>query len=105
MPNRPQNDDGIRIEPPPSVPRAKGVMPAATLAAAPALEPPVVLLRSQGFRVMPVSGLSLVGLQPNSVVVVLPTRHPPVACTRSETGESIVAIRLSAVRDPDVQRT
>ena len=45
MPNRPQNEDGMRIEPPPSVPSANGVMPAATLAPAPAEEPPVVLLQ------------------------------------------------------------
>ena len=78
IPNRPQNEDGIRIEPPPSVPSANGVM-AATLAPAPAEEPPVVLPRFQGLRVAPVSGLSLDALQPNSVVVVLPTMAAPCA--------------------------
>src|SRR5262249_56055673 len=76
-----------------------------TVGGAAALEPSVVLFRFQGFRVMPVSGLSLDGLHPNSVVVVFPTRHAPVAFTRSDAGESTGAIRLSAVRDPDVQRT
>jgi hypothetical protein len=73
IPNRPQNEDGIRIEPPPSVASANGVMPAATLAPAPAEEPPVVLPRFHGLRVAPVSGLLLDALQPNSVVVVLPS--------------------------------
>src|SRR3990167_2870578 len=54
------------------VPRAKGVMPAATDAAAPALDPPGVFSRFQGLRVIPVSGLSPTGLQPNSLVVVFP---------------------------------
>ena len=37
----------MRIEPPPSVPMANGVTPAATLAAAPALEPPAVDARTR----------------------------------------------------------
>jgi len=44
---------------------------------APADEPPLVLSRFQGLRVTPVSGLSLDALQPNSVVVVLPTIAAP----------------------------
>src|ERR1700728_524278 len=65
MPARPEKQQGTRIEPPPSVPSANGVMPAATEAAAPALEPPGVFARFQGLRVIPVSGLSPTGLQPN----------------------------------------
>ena len=105
MPKRPQNDDGIRIDPPPSVPSANGISPAATLAAAPAEEPPVVLARSHGFRVSPVSGLLLDPLQPNSVVVVLPMIAAPCAFTRSDAGESTGAMKLASVRDPDVKRT
>ena len=37
-PNKPQQDDGTRIEPPPSLPCAKGTTRAATIAAAPPLE-------------------------------------------------------------------
>src|SRR5580658_11059873 len=77
MPASPVRQHGIRIEPPPSVPSANGVMPAATEAAAPALDPPGVLPRFQGLRVIPVSGLSPTGLQPNSLVVVLPIRMAP----------------------------
>ena len=69
----PQHAAGIRIEPPPSVPRASGACPLATAAAAPPEEPPGVRARFHGFRVTPNSGLSVKGLWPNSGVVVLPT--------------------------------
>src|SRR5450631_4081670 len=52
-PTTPQNDAGIRIDPPPSVPSASVVMPAATDAPAPPLEPPGVRPVSQGFLVSP----------------------------------------------------
>ena len=80
MPKRPQSADGMRTEPPPSVPSAKGVSPAATLAPAPPLEPPGVFARFHGLRVMPLSGLSQTALQPNSLVADLPTMQPP-ACS------------------------
>jgi hypothetical protein len=105
MPKSPQNDDGMRIDPPPSVPSANGVSPAATLAPAPAEEPPVVLPRFHGLRVSPVSGLLLESLQPNSVVVVLPMIAAPCAFTRSEAGESSGATKSASVREPDVKRT
>src|SRR3954464_4060680 len=49
-PTTPQNDAGMRIEPPPSVPNAIEVIPAATDAAAPPLDPPGVRPRSHGLR-------------------------------------------------------
>ena len=55
----PQNDAGIRMEPPPSVPTASGPSPAATAAPAPPLDPPGVSSRFHGFRVIPKSGLSV----------------------------------------------
>src|SRR5947199_2247773 len=61
-PNTPQNEDGTRIEPTPSVPIAIGPQPAATPAAAPPLDPPLVRAGFQGFRVVPVTGLSAVNL-------------------------------------------
>jgi hypothetical protein len=76
-------------------------MPAATDAAAPALEPPGVLLRFQGLRVMPVRGLSPTGLQPNSLVVVLPIRIAPAAFARSTAGASTLATFDSIVREPE----
>src|SRR5881394_4495899 len=81
MPGIPQNVDGMRIEPAPSVPTASGPMPDATAAAAPPEEPPGVFFGFHGLRVMPVSGLSVTPFQPNSGVVVLPSSTAP--CSRS----------------------
>ena len=50
IPNSPHTLDGIRIDPPPSLPCAAGARPAATAAAAPPLDPPADLLRSHGVR-------------------------------------------------------
>src|SRR5882757_4451847 len=55
----PQNADGMRIDPPPSVPIESGTNPAATEAAAPPEEPPAVRLGSRGLRVGPNSSLSV----------------------------------------------
>lgn len=49
-PNSPQQEAGKRIEPPRSLPWALGTRPAATAAADPPPEPPVVRDRSQGLR-------------------------------------------------------
>src|ERR1700688_4557143 len=59
-PTTPQNDAGMRTEPPPSVPSAIGVIPAATDAPAPPLEPPGVRDRFHGLRVTPNTRLSVV---------------------------------------------
>src|SRR5271156_2429596 len=88
MPARPVKQHGMRIEPPPSVPSANGVIPAATEAAQPALEPPGVSARLRGFRVTPVNGESPTGLQPTSLVVVFPMRIAPLALARSTEGAS-----------------
>ncbi len=61
-PNTPQNELGTRIEPTPSVPMASGPQPAATAAAAPPLDPPLVRLGDHGLRVIPDTGLSAVSL-------------------------------------------
>src|SRR3989304_4234017 len=52
-PTTPQQEAGMRMEPPPSPPWAMGTMPAATAAAEPPLEPPAVRPLSQGLRVGP----------------------------------------------------
>jgi len=85
----------------PTVPSAIGVMPAATDAAAPALDPPGVFPRFQGWRVIPVSGLSPTGLHPNSLVVVLPMRMAPAALARSTAGASTAATLFAMAREPD----
>ena len=52
-PDRPHADDGMRIEPPPSDPVARGTMPAAMAAALPPEEPPGLWARSHGLWVDP----------------------------------------------------
>jgi hypothetical protein len=88
MPNSPVKLHGMRIEPPPSVPTARGPMPAATAATAPPEEPPGVLSLFHGLRVMPVSGLSVTPFQPNSGVVVLPSSTAPCSRRRAVAGAS-----------------
>src|SRR5256885_5493632 len=56
-PNRPQKCAGMRIEDDRSVPMSNGVMPAASAAAAPPLEPPGVRSIFQGLLVRPKIGL------------------------------------------------
>src|SRR5450759_4982733 len=72
IPTRPQNAAGIRIEPPPSVAVAMGVMPAATAAAEPPLEPPGDQSSAHGFRVVPKSRLDVKPSEANSGRFVLP---------------------------------
>jgi len=95
----------MRTEPPPSVPSAIEVIPAATEAAAPALDPPGVFARFHGLRVMPVSGLSPTPLQPNSLVVVLPIRIAPAFFARSTEGASAAAILPTMQREPNAKRS
>ncbi len=52
-PNSPQDEAGMRTDPPPSEPCAKGTIPAATAAPAPPDEPPDVWSRFHGLRVGP----------------------------------------------------
>src|SRR3990172_4760516 len=93
----PQNDAGIRTEPPPSEPSASGPTPLATAAAPPPLEPPGVSAGSQGLRVTPKSGFSVTALWPNSDVFVLP-RTPAPAARRRATGSASSAGTCSANR-------
>ena len=50
MPTNPLTLEGMRIEPPPSLPGAAGSRPAATAAPVPPLDPPAEQVRSQGVR-------------------------------------------------------
>src|SRR5690606_21387316 len=58
-PAMPQNEAGMRTEPPMSEPSATATQPDATAAPAPPEDPPDVLAGFQGLRVMPQSGLSV----------------------------------------------
>src|SRR6266404_9094516 len=87
-PKMPQNEAGMRIEPPASVPTASGPIPANTAAALPPLLPPGVRSRFHGLRVTPESGESVSGFQPNSGVVVLPKNSAPAARNLAVAGAS-----------------
>ena len=97
MPVMPHSDDGMRIEPPPSDPVHSGTSPAAMAAAEPPDEPPALRgevprvarwPRRAGSRCRPCGRVS--------GVLVLPTTMQPAALSRSTSGESLVAIGLSA---------
>src|SRR5215471_16797705 len=78
----------MRIDPPPSVPRACGQKCAASAADEPPEDPPGVFPLFQGLRVIPVSGESVVPFQPNSGVVVLPIKTAPASRNRATAGAS-----------------
>src|SRR5579863_10674339 len=87
-PKTPQNEAGIRSDPPPSVPNPIGPSPTATAAAAPPLEPPGVRSVFHGFRVMPKTRLSVTPFQPNSGVLVRPIMIIPAPFSRLTAGQS-----------------
>src|ERR1700675_995036 len=89
----PQNERGTRIEPTPSVPIASGPHPAATAAAAPPLDPPLVRSLFQGLRVTPETGLSAVSLYPDSHVVVLQVMIAPADFNAVTAAASTVGTR------------
>src|SRR5437763_15179857 len=99
MPTRPQNPAGMRIEPPPSPPVARGRSPPATAADEPADDPPVVFVRSHGLRVTPWRRLTLTLSPPNSLAVVWPTRTAPLPRSRLTTVPSCSATRPANARD------
>ena len=80
---------------------AYGTMSPATIAAAPALEPPGVKLVSQGFVVIPVRGLSPTALHPNSLVVDFPSIIAPALRNLSTEGASTSFISESVDLDPN----
>ncbi|CAB5066842.1 unannotated protein [freshwater metagenome] len=81
-PTRPQHEAGTRILPPPSLACAIGIIPAATAAALPPLEPPGVSERSHGFRVAPQASGSVTGTLPNSGEFARPKVIRPVSINR-----------------------
>jgi hypothetical protein len=75
-------------------------MRAATAAAEPPLDPPVLCASDQGLRVVPVNNGSVVGSDPNSGVLVLPKMRRPARFNRSVTSLSPVAGLVLKSRDP-----
>src|SRR5688572_17314928 len=87
-PTTPAYEAGRRIEPPASVPSARGARPAASAATAPPLEPPGVSSVFHGLRVGPNTRLSVNEDSANSGVLVLPTMTAPDARTRATATSS-----------------
>ena len=86
-PNTPLNAEGMRIEPPPSVPTASGPSPAAVATPAPPLEPPEVRARSHGFTASRATRLIVRRFIANSGVLLLAKIIAPACFTRSDVTE------------------
>src|SRR5882757_10323850 len=91
IPTMPQNDAGIRIEQPKSVPCANGTMPVATATADPPEEPAGLSAGFQGLRVAPNTALTVLAPVANSGVLVLPNTIAPAAFRRRTASASSVA--------------
>src|SRR5450432_741155 len=90
IPTMPQNEAGIRIEQPKSVPCASGAIPVATATADPPEEPAGLSAGFQGLRVTPKTSLKVLAPAPNSGVLVLPSTIAPAAFRRRTTSASSV---------------
>src|SRR5580658_2711241 len=90
MPTMPQNDAGIRIEQPKSVPCASGTIPVATATADPPEEPAGLNAGFQGFRVTPNTSLKVLAPAANSGELVLPSTMAPAAFRRRTASASCV---------------
>ncbi len=83
MPETPVSEAGWRIEPPVSVPMARGARPAATAAAEPPPDPPGIRSRSQGLCVLPYAEFSVEEPMANSSMLVLPSTITSAASSLS----------------------
>src|SRR5690606_19765648 len=86
-PVRPQKAEGIRMEPPVSVPKAATAMRSATETPAPADEPPGIRRESlsQGLLGVPKCGFRPRPENANSVILVCPIRTAPACASRATT--------------------
>ena len=100
----PQKCAGIRIDPPPSLPVARGHRDAATAAAAPPLDPPGVQSGFQGLAPSPPSRFWQVPTMANSGTLVLPRMTAPAFRTRSTTAASRSGTRSLNTSEPAVVR-
>ncbi len=103
-PTTPQNDAGLRSDPPMSEPSASGTIPLARAAAAPPLLPPALRDGSCGLRVVPKTVLKVCEPAANSGTLVLPTSTTPARRTRSTMRSSWVATWSAYSGDPYVVR-
>src|SRR6478735_5278003 len=99
-PTTPQNDAGLRSEPPMSDPSASGTIPDASAAAAPPLDPPAERDGSTGLRVTPKTVLNVWDPAANSGTLVLPTNTAPALRTRSTRRSSWSATESAKIGEP-----
>jgi hypothetical protein len=83
MPKTPFMAAGMRIDPPPSAPRANGTTPVATATPEPVEEPPARRSVACGLRGMGRFELAPLGVMPNSVIGVVPSVMAPAARMRA----------------------
>ena len=104
-PTSPQQAAGSRIEQPVSVARPRSQRPAASAAAFPPDEPPVVLPGCAGFCTVPYHGFWLVTPQANSCRFAFPTITAPASTRRSYRRRGarrhVVGVDLRAVGRAD----
>src|SRR5687768_15208086 len=84
-PYTPHQQEGVRIEPPWSPPRAISTSFAATSAALPPDDPPVLCSRLYGLRIGPVAQVWLPAEKQRSSHAALPLMVPPASSTRVTT--------------------
>src|ERR671912_2371858 len=99
-PKMPQNAAGMRIDPAPSLPWARGPRPAATAAAAPPLDPPGDFSRFQGLNDGPNTRFPESPFQPSSGVLVFPSMTAPAAYSRPTTGASSSGTQPASIKEP-----
>ena len=87
-PTTPQHEAGARIDPPPSLASAIGIMRDATAETAPPLEPPAVTAVFHGFSVGPYMRGSVAIHHPCSGTLVRPRIFRPYALIRRTISES-----------------
>src|SRR5215472_10691459 len=109
-PTSPHALDGMRMDPPPSLPCAAGTMPLATAAADPPEEPPAERPGSQGLRAAGKLRASVVTVVPISGTFVRPSATKPAARNASARydvtgqGRSRMGPRPKAVASPSTSQ-
>ena len=99
-PTTPQNDAGVRNEPPRSEPVASQAWPVANATAEPPELPPQVRPVSHGLDVVPWTSLKVTAPAPNSGVLVLPSTIPPAASIRSTDQSDVSGTWSRKIVDP-----
>src|ERR1035437_2427681 len=98
----PQSDAGWRIDPPVSVPKVTGTIPAPTAAPLPPLLPPGTRSTSQGLPVGPYAEFSVEEPIASSSQLVLPTGTAPASSSRCTAVAVYGGRKSSSISEPAV---